>query len=155
MMNLVKRCLSVVLLSCLAVAAAAAQARNPEDAAVRKAIEDHYFKAQATGDGSHLKGTFVDEGRMMWVADNKLQTRTSAEYIAGFRGQPPADESQRKRRVLMVDVTGDAAIAKVELDFPDVKFTDYFSMLKIGGDWKIVNKSFHRQPKTKLATEPR
>ena len=86
---------------------------------------------------------------MMWVADGKLQVRTSADYIGGFRGQPPADEAQRKRRVVMVDVTGDAAVAKVELDFPDVKFTDYFSMLKIGGEWKIVNKSFHRQPKTK------
>src|SRR5688500_14202670 len=115
MMNLVKSGLSIVLLSCLAVAGVAAQTKNPEDAAVRKAIEDHYFKAQSTGDGSHLKGTFVDEGRMMWVADGKLQTRTSAEYIAGFRGQPPADEAKRKRRVLMVDVTGDAAIAKVEL----------------------------------------
>ena len=152
-MNLVKPLLAVALLSGLAAAVPAAQGKNPEQAAVRKAIEDHYFKAQSTGDGSHLKGTFVDEGRMMWVADNKLQMRTSAEYIGGFRGQPPADEAKRKRRVLMVDVTGDAAVAKVELDFPDVTFTDYFSMLKIGGDWKIVNKSFHRQPKS--TSEPR
>jgi hypothetical protein len=151
MMNLVKPLLATVLIACMAGAGALAQGRSPEDAAVRKAIEDHYFKAQSTGDGSHLKGTFVDEGRMMWVADGKLQMRTSAEYIGGFRGKPPADEAQRKRRVLMVDVTGDAAVAKVELDFPDVKFTDYFSMLKIGGEWKIVNKSFHRQPKAKPA----
>jgi hypothetical protein len=135
------------LVAVLSAASLAAQAKNPEDAAVRKAIENHYFKAQSTGDGSHLKGMFIDEGRMMWVADNKLQMRTSAEYIGGFRGQPPADEAKRKRRVVMVDVTGDAAIAKVELDFPEVTFTDYFSMLKIGGEWKIVNKSFHRQPK--------
>jgi hypothetical protein len=149
MMNLVSSAVATAFIVCLAVAAPAAQGKSPEDAAVRKAIENHYFKAQSTGDGSHLKGMFIDEGRMMWVADNKLQMRTSAEYIGGFRGQPPADEAQRKRRVVMVDVTGDAAVAKVELDFPDVKFTDYFSMLKVGGEWKIVNKSFHRQPKTK------
>ena len=151
MMNRVKPLVAAALVACLAVAGLAAQGKSPEDAAVRAAIQNHYFKAQATGDGSHLKGMFIDEGRMMWVADGKLQTRTSAEYIGGFRGQPPADEPQRKRRVVMVDVTGDAAVAKVELDFPDVKFTDYFSMLKIGGEWKIVNKSFHRQPKTKPA----
>ena len=139
------------LVACLSAVSLAAQTKTPEDAAVRTAIENHYFKAQSTGDGSHLKGTFIDEGRMMWVADNKLQTRTSAEYIGGFRGQPPADEAQRKRRVVMVDVTGDTAIAKVELDYPDTKLTDYFSMLKIGGEWKIVNKIFHRQPKTKPA----
>lgn len=126
-----------------------AQSKGPDEAAVRQAIADHYFKAQSTGEGSHLKGTFVDEGRMMWVADDQLRTRTSAEYISGFQGKPPADEAQRKRRVVMVDVTGDAAVAKVELDFPEVKFTDYFAMLKIGGEWKIVNKIFHRAAKTK------
>lgn len=147
MMNLSRPLLALSLVAMLSAASLAAQAKSPEDAAVRKAIENHYFKAQSTGDGSHLKGMFIDEGRMMWVADNKLQMRTSADYIGGFRGQPPADEAKRKRRVVMVDVTGDAAIAKVELDFPDVTFTDYFSMLKIGGEWKIVNKSFHRQPK--------
>src|SRR5687768_7040817 len=42
-----------------------AQHGSADDAAVRKAIADHYFKAQETGAGDHLKGTFVDEGRMM------------------------------------------------------------------------------------------
>lgn len=143
------RYLTPLVLVCLLGSTTMAQTRNAEEAAVRKAIADHYFKAQSTGDGSHLKGTFVDEGRMMWVVDNQLRTRTSGEYISGFQGKPPADEAQRKRRVLMVDVSGDAAVAKVELDFPDVTFTDYFSMLKIGGEWKIVNKIFHRVPKTK------
>jgi hypothetical protein len=148
MMNLSRWCTPLVLVWIFA-SPAFAQTRNAEDAAVRKAIADHYFKAQSTGDGSHLKGTFIDEGRMMWVVDNQLRTRTSGEYISGFQGKPPADEAQRKRRVLMVDVSGDAAVAKVELDFPDVTFTDYFSMLKIGGEWKIVNKIFHRVAKTR------
>ena len=147
MMNLSRPLLALSFVAVLSAASLAAQAKSPEDAAVRKAIENHYFKAQSTGDGSHLKGVFIDEGRMMWVADNKLQMRTSAEYIGGFRGQPPADEAKRKRRVAMVDVTGSAAVAKVELAYPDVTVTDYFSLLKIGGEWKIVNKSFHRQPK--------
>jgi hypothetical protein len=76
-----------------------------------------------------------------------LSVRTSAEYISGFQGKPPANEAQRKRRVVMTDVTGDAAVAKVELDYPDMLIVDYFTLLKIGGEWKIVHKSFHRQPK--------
>ena len=149
MMNRVTTILTGAALAALVIASPLAQTRNPEEAAVRKAIEDHYFKAQSTGDGSHLKGTFIDEGRMMWVVDGKLQTRTSAEYIGGFRGQPPADEAKRTRRVVMVDVAGDAATAKVELDYPDAKLTDYFAMLKLGGEWKIVNKIFNRQMRTK------
>ena len=127
---------------------AAAQQRSPEDAAVRKAIADHYFKAHATGSGEPLKGMFVDEGRMMWVQDGQLRSRTSAEYIGGFKGTPPPDEGKRVRKVLMTDVTGDVAIAKVELDYPDTRFVDYFTLAKLGGQWKIIHKTFQRFPKT-------
>jgi hypothetical protein len=142
---------SALVVSILCVRSLDAQTTDPSAPAVRKAIEDHYFKAHSTGDGSHLKGTFIDEGRMMWVADGQLRTRTSAEYISGFPGKPPADEALRKRRVAMIDVTGDAAVAKVELDYPDMLITDYFSLLKVGDEWKIVHKWFHRAPKSKPA----
>ena len=139
-----------LLLALLCVPAlASAQSTSSDDAAIRKAIADHYFKAQSTGNGEALKGTFVDEGRMMWVQDGQLRVRTSADYIAGFTGRPPADEAQRKRRVVMTDATGDVGVAKVELDFPEVKFTDYFTLARVGGAWKIIHKTFHRQPKTK------
>ena len=139
-----------IMISTLALAAAVsagvmAQQNAAETAAVRKAIEDHYFKAQATGDGSALKGYFVEEGRMMWVQDGQLRVRTSTDYVAGFSGKPAADEARRTRRIVMTDVTGDVAIAKVELDFPGTFFTDYFTLAKLGGEWKIINKAYHRR----------
>jgi hypothetical protein len=140
----------VVLLTLVCLPAALlAQRGNADDAAIRKAIADHYFKAHASGSGDALKGTFVDEGRMMWVQDGQLRIRTSAEYIAGFSGKPPADEAKRTRRVVMTDATGDVGIAKVELDYPDVKFTDYFTLARTAGEWKIIHKTFHRQAKSK------
>jgi hypothetical protein len=142
-----RRLVGTVALVALASFAAAAQQRSADDDSVRKTIEDHYFKAHSTGDGSVLKGTFIDDGKMMWVQDGQLRIRTSADYISGFRGTPPADEAKRRRRVVMTDVSGDAAIAKVELDYPDALLTDYFTLLKIGGEWKIVHKSFHRRAK--------
>ena len=83
------------------------------------------------------------------MQDGQLRVRTSADYIAGFTGKPAADEAQRKRRVILTDVTGDVAVAKVELDFPEVKFTDYFTLARLGGQWKIIHKTYHRQPKAK------
>jgi hypothetical protein len=142
-------CALIVFLCLPSVALAQRAAGGADDAAVRKAITDHYFKAQETGTGEHLKGTFVDEGRMMWVQDGQLRVRTSADFIGGFSGKPAADEAKRKRSVVMTDVTGDVAIAKVELDFPDVKFTDYFTLARLGGQWKIIHKTYHRQPKAK------
>ena len=144
---------TLLLLAAIALlpVTAAAQQRSPEDAAVRKAIADHYFKAHAPGSGEPLKGMFVDEGRMMWVQDGQLRSRTSAEYISGFKGTPAPDEARRVRKVLMTDVTGDVAIAKVELDYPDGRFVDYFTLARLGGEWKIIHKTFQRFPNTPAA----
>jgi len=140
---------TLIMIAALALLPAPLLAQQPaEDAAVRTAIADHYFKAHATGSGEPLKGMFVEEGRMMWVQDGQLRVRTSADYIGGFQGKPAADEASRKRRVLMTDVTGDVAVAKVELDYPDMRFVDYFTLAKLGGEWKIIHKSFQRFPKT-------
>lgn len=47
----------------------------------------------------------------------------------------------------MIDITGNAAIAKVEL-YRDGKqiFTDYLSLYKFADGWKIVSKIYYRLP---------
>jgi len=123
-----------------------ARAQNAEEAAVRAAIE-HYFRGQATGQGEHFRKVFHPDSKLFWVREGKLTQRTSEEYILGASGKPAPDEAQRKRRVESVDITGNAAMVKVVLDYPRVRFTDYMSMLKVDGEWKIVNKTFVSEPK--------
>jgi hypothetical protein len=136
-----------LLLGALSSSIAGAQSASPDEQAIREAIERHYFAAHATGNGSNLQGWFIPEGRMMFVTDSGLRVVPSDTYIGGFRGTPQPDEAQRRRRVLLVDVTGNAAMAKVELDYPTARFIDYFQLLKLDGEWKLVNKIFHRVPK--------
>jgi hypothetical protein len=38
-------------------------------------------------------------------------------------------------------------VGKIVLDYPNALITDYMSLLKIDGEWKIVNKIFTVQPK--------
>ena len=123
------------------------QTDSASDAAVRRTIDQHYFAAHATGSGESLRGVFVEDGRMFWAAEGQLRSRTSTDYINGFPGKPAADESQRHRRILAVDVTGDVAVAKAELDYPEVRLVDYFILVRAGGEWKIVSKAFQRFPK--------
>ena len=125
-----------------------AKAQNAEEAAVRAALE-HYFRGHATGLGEHHRKVFHPESKLFFIRDGKFAQRTSEEYIAGSPGKPAADEAQRKRTIEMVDIAGDAAIAKLVLDYPEVRFTDYMSLLKIDGEWKIVNKTFAREMKKK------
>jgi hypothetical protein len=136
-----------IILSAALLAAASlavlpfARAQNAEEAAVRAAIE-HYFRAHATGLGEHHRKVFHPEAKLFAVRDGKFWQLTSEEYISRSSGKPADDEAQRRRSIESVDITGNAAVAKVVLDYPQVRFTDYMSMLKIDGEWKIVNKTF-------------
>ena len=119
-----------------------------EKEAVRIPLEN-YLQGHATGNGDFHQKAFYPESRLLFVRDGKFTQRTSAEYIKGASGKAADDEAKRKRWIELVDVQGNAAIGKIILDYPGTYFVDYFALLKIDGEWKIVNKSFHAQPRTK------
>jgi hypothetical protein len=132
--------------------AVSALAQKDETAAARVPLEN-YLKGHATGDGDFMKKAFHTEGNMIFVRDGKYMTRSFAEYIAGMSGKPAADEAQRKRWIEKVEVAGNAGVGTIILDYPQGKFVDYMTLLKIGDEWKIVNKSFHFEPKPQKANE--
>jgi hypothetical protein len=68
-----------------------AQDAPDEEAAVRAALE-HYLLGHATGDGAHYEMVFHPQSKLFWMRDDTLNTRTSADYIAGASGSPAADE---------------------------------------------------------------
>lgn len=46
------------------------------------------------------------------------------------------DEARRRRKVEFVDVTGNVAVGKLVLEYPDVTLTDYLELFKIEGKWR-------------------
>ena len=137
--------LPLVILTLLLLCAPA-PAQESEEAAVRAAIE-HYFQGHATGQGEHFRKVFHPDAKLFFIRDGKLTQWTSEEYISRAAGKPAADEAQRKRTIDSIDISGNAAVVKITLDYPKVVFTDYMSMLKIDGQWKIVNKTFYANPR--------
>jgi hypothetical protein len=126
------------LAACGRPASAASAERSQVAATVQR-----YFQAHATGVGEHINQAFHPDARIQSVKDGKLASLTRGEFATRFTGKPADDEARRKRRVLSIDIAGDAALAVVELDYPDVRFVDYLSLLKLDGRWVIVNKIFH------------
>jgi len=139
-----------VLFAMLFVCVVGTFAQNAEKDAVRVPLEN-YIKGHETGDPEYMRKAFHTEGNLIFIRDGKYSTRSFAEYIGGMSGKPAADEAKRKRAIESIDVAGNAAIARIILDYPTVKFVDYMTLLKINGEWKIVNKSFYAEPK---ATAP-
>ena len=121
-------------------------ADEKEKAAVRVPLEN-YLKGHETGNPEFMKKAFHTDGDLMFIRDGKFTTRSFADYISGMSGKPAADEDKRKRFIESIDVSGDAAVGKIILDYPNAKFVDYMTLLKIDGEWKIVNKSFFMERK--------
>ena len=141
--------LALVLLAPAALGAQSAAApADPEDAAIRRAL-DHYLAGHATGDSTHFRAAFHRVANLYFVRGDSVATRTGDAYIAGAGGKPAPDEAQRRRRIVSIDRTGDAAMAKIELDYPNAVLTDHMALLKTGGEWRIVNKIFHTAPKAR------
>ncbi|MDA0378467.1 MAG: nuclear transport factor 2 family protein [Bacteroidetes bacterium] len=112
-----------------------------EESLVRVALR-HYLRGHATGQASEHQQAFHEVANLHFMRDGALQTVTSAEYIGRASGQPAADEAERRRWIDWVDISGDAAVGKITLDYPGATLTDYMQLLKVDGQWKIVNKIF-------------
>jgi len=140
-----------IFLAIFLVCSVGAIAQDAEKAAVRVPLEN-YIKGHETGDPEFMRKAFHTEGNLIFVRDGKFTTRSFSEYIGGMSGKPAADEAKRKRAIESIDVAGNAAIARIVLDYPAVKFVDYMTLLKINGEWKIVNKTFYAEPKQAAST---
>jgi len=130
-------------------------AQADEKEAVKVPLEN-YIKAHATGDPEYARKAFHLEGNMIWIRDGKFSIESLDSFTKrAFTGKPAADEEKRKdkRTIESIDMTGNAAVARIVLDYPNVKFVDYMTLLKINGEWKIVNKSFYADPKTPPAAK--
>jgi hypothetical protein len=117
-----------------------------DEAGVRAALQ-HYLNGHATGSQDEMRKAFSPDARMTFVRDGKLVITPIAEYIARFNGQPAPDEAQRKRRITDVEITGNAATGRIELDYPNAFIVDYMTLVKDNGRWAIIAKSYQTTPK--------
>ena len=80
-----------------------------------------------------------------------LPIYTWKEYVKANieSGKLPKGEGEKRTyKFPLIDVTGTAAIAVIELyEGETIIFTDYLSLYKFNDGWKIVGKIYYRHPK--------
>jgi hypothetical protein len=131
---------------CLTVAAADLSARWADEAAIRQTVQ-YYFDGGKNRDSLTLRKAFHPDARMLFARDGKLVVVPIGEYITrvGSERLKPGEVDSTDRKVVSVDVVGDAAVARIELKQSQALLTDYMSLLKVDGRWLIVNKIFTRE----------
>ncbi|HYC31214.1 MAG TPA: nuclear transport factor 2 family protein [Gemmatimonadales bacterium] len=132
----------------LAAATTAYVRPGPDERAIRSHIERHYFEGVRSADTAEAHRAFHPVAVMYFVRDGEFAQRSIPDWLGGIArraAEKPAPDAVR-RRVVSVDVTGSAAVAKLELASAEAVLTDYMSLLKVNGEWTIVGKIFDRQP---------
>lgn len=149
---------ALALLSFPATLAAPAAAAGDALAAERAAVVDVVTAAYVDGihnfrDPAAIRAGFHPDFEMLILKDGKLDKLPIAKWIENIEArnakEPPPSDGVRTTAAAfpLVEVTGTAAICKVELTRDGkLVFTDYLALYKFEDGWKIVGKSFYRHP---------
>ncbi|MCL4707417.1 nuclear transport factor 2 family protein [bacterium] len=123
-----------------------------EKPAVIKVVEEAYVQGvHANPDGEAMRRGFHAEFIMFVQEGSKINKVTRDEWITRIEAAKAKSVNKPRPEIKaefpLVEVTGSAAIVKVEL-YRDGKhtFTDYISLYKFEEGWKIVAKTFYRHP---------
>ena len=107
---------------------------------INKTLLD-YIEGTANGEPERVREAFHKKLNLYHVKKDSLVTWVGKRYVNNIK---KGRKSNRLGRVVSVDYTNDAAIAKIEIIMPSYKriYTDYLMLLKVKGKWKIIHKSF-------------
>jgi hypothetical protein len=115
-------------------------------------VEDHdaicrvvqlCLDGEARGDVAKLREAFHPDARMFGsLAGDRYDVPIRALF--DMAAEAPADTGDYRARITSVNQVGDAAAVSVveEGYWGTVSFVDLLSLCRIGGVWKIVNKTF-------------
>ena len=130
-----------------------AQNEEKEIEAIKKVIQTAYVEGlQNEGDVEKIDSGIhpdfnllgIDKGNDMWVYSITAWKENTVKKVKEGK-LPKKDEEKVTIKFLNVDVTGTAAMAKIEFYVgKKLTYVDYISLYKFEDGWKMVNKIFYK-----------
>ena len=112
-----------------------------EHDAIAKVVQ-HYIDGAKSGRGDDMKLAFHEDATISGYAGTDLFAGPIQQLFAWNDNNGPATGLQA--RIASIDVIGTVATMRLELDnWTSHRYTDLFTLLKVDGEWKIMNKVFH------------
>ncbi len=102
----------------------------------------HYINGAKSGKGDEMKPAFHEDATIFGYIGNDLFEGPIKKLFDWNDENGPATDLVA--RIANIDIEGSIATVRLESDnWTGHKFTDFFTLLKINGEWKIMNKVFH------------
>ena len=105
---------------------------------------NYYLDGGTNNDFETLRKAFHKNATMKYITDEGYKEVNALEFFSGM--DPSKPKQNRQTRIADITISGHAANARLEIDYPTFTFIDYMNLLKLDGEWKIVNKIFYRKP---------
>ncbi|MGX5024802.1 nuclear transport factor 2 family protein [Enterobacter sp. UPMP2060] len=108
------------------------------------AVLNQYNEGGKQAKSELMKPAFSDQATIFGVdGDGKLTGGPIQGLFdiidTAFRPSPEA-----KAAIVRVDIVGTAASARIDTDdISGFRFTDFFNLLKVNGQWTVVSKIYH------------
>ncbi|NIR44971.1 MAG: nuclear transport factor 2 family protein [Gammaproteobacteria bacterium] len=123
------------------VAATGIRGDRTSDREEVEAAVENYFAGMMEANPDYLREAFHPDSRLIGVdQDGDVMIIPFERWASSWEGREPRDASSHTNRIVNIDVQGMAASVKTELTWPGVHYVDYLSLLRINGEWQIVNK---------------
>jgi hypothetical protein len=110
-----------------------------------KTVLNYYLDGGTNGDSVLFSKAFSPGGQMQYMRNDTLVVVSLKDFMA--RMPNSGKKTDRTTKIESVDVYGNAALAKLTIEYPTFFFHDIMSLLKTKEGWKIVGKIFYRQMK--------
>ncbi len=118
--------------------------KTSEHEAIAGVIQN-YIDGAKSGNGDRMRPAFHEDATIFGYIGADLFAGPIEKLFSWNDENGPASELQS--RIASIDVVGTVATVRLELDnWTGYRFTDLFTLLKVDGEWKIINKVFHLHP---------
>ena len=107
----------------------------------------YYLDGGTNGDSVMFSKAFVPDGQMRYMRNDTVFNVSLKDFMPRARNN--GVKQDRKTKIESIQVFGNAASAKLTIEYPTFYFHDIMSLLKTKDGWKIVGKIFYREDKAK------
>ncbi len=115
---------------------------NVSEYGVIAKVVQHYIDGGRSGKGDDMKPAFHEDATIFGYAGADLFAGPIQRLFDWVDENDPATGLQA--RIASIDVVDSVATVRLVLDnWIGYRYTDMFTLLKVDGEWKIMNKVFH------------
>lgn len=113
-----------------------------DDKALIKETVQHYIDGARSGKGDDMKPAFHKDATIFgYIGPDLFAGPIQGLFDWNDQNGPATDI---KANFANIDIEGTIATVRLETDnWTGHRFTDMFTLLKVDGEWKIMNKVFH------------